>query len=314
MTLLETERLTRKISDLLQQGGSPDVAPRLAEDYAAACHAVNLRLQQCEAMIRANDRHQAIQLAETAPNLLALITILDFRNANDWRAYCQQNALATPERIDTRAIQALNQCYAQGISTDHPLYAAYRKAVLNRDDETALNTLRSITRVNPSDTNAVGELARVDAKVLAARLEHLGSTLASGDAACVAAEAEDIESTGFKTRPTGDVWRKASAIRCSELLEESAKVRAASQWATAAEKLRTISRLQKELGLELSASELQQVEALEKWVESEQEKDRKNREFNALLSELHRRIHESEEKDTSARYVELPRKMLPADF
>jgi len=312
MTLLETERLIRKISDFLQQGGNPDVAPRLAEDYAAACHAVNLRLQQCEAMIRANDRHQAIQLAETAPNLLALIAILDFRLANDWRAYCQQNALAAPERIDSRAIQALNQCYAQGISTDHPLYAAYRKAVLNRDDEAALTTLRSITRLNPSDTNAAAELARVDAKVLAARLEHLGQTLAAGDAARVAAEAEDIESTGFKTRPSGDVWSKASAIRCSVLLEESGKARAASQWATAAEKLKTVRRLQKDPGLELPATELQELESLEKWVQTEQEKDRKNREFNALLSELHRRIHESEEKDTSARYVELPE--MRADF
>ncbi len=312
MTLLETERMIRKISDFLQQGGNPDVAPRLAEDYAAACHAVNLRLQQCEAMIRANDRHQAIQLAETAPNLLALIAILDFRNANDWRNYCQQNALATPERIDTRAIQALNQCYAQGISTDHPLYAAYRKAILNRDDEAALTTLRSITRVNPSDANAAAELARVDAKVLAARLEHLDQTLASSNAPRVAVEAEEIESTGFKTRPAGDIWRKASLVRCSVLLEESTEAKSASQWATAAEKLRTIRRLQKDLSLELPASELQQLEALEKWVQGEQEKDRKNREFNALLSELHRRIHESEEKDTSARYVELPE--MRADF
>jgi len=312
MTLLDTERLIRKISDFLQQGGNTDVAPRLAEDYAAACHAVNLRLQQCEAMIRANDRHQAIQLAETAPNLLALISILDFRNANDWRAYCQQNALAAPERMDSRAIQTLNQCYAQGVSTDHPLYAAYRKAVLNRDDEAALNTLRSITRVNPSDTNAASELMRVDAKVLATRLEHLGQTLVGGDAASVAAEAEEIELTHFQPRPDGEVWRKASLIRCSVLLEETASAKAAAQWATASEELQIIRRLQKDLALELPASELQQLESLEKWVQGEQEKDRKNREFNAVLSELHRRIHESEEKDTSARYVELPE--MRADF
>src|ERR1043165_989368 len=142
MTLLETERLIRKMSELLQQGGSPDLAPKLAGDYAAACHAANLRLQQCEAMIKANDRHQAIQLAETAPNLLDLITVLEFRLADDWRSFCQQNALPAAERIDARSVRALNDCYAQGITTDHPLYATYRKAVLHRNDEEALKTLQ----------------------------------------------------------------------------------------------------------------------------------------------------------------------------
>src|SRR3954447_18255648 len=134
MTLLETERLIRKISELLQQCGNPDIAPKLAGDYAAACHAANLRLQQCEAMTKAGDQHQAIQLAETAPKLLDLVTVLEFRSADDWRRFCQQNALALAERIDARSVQALNGCYAQGITIDHPLYAAYRKAVLNRND------------------------------------------------------------------------------------------------------------------------------------------------------------------------------------
>ena len=44
MTLLETERLIRRMSEMLQQGGNPDLAPKLAGDYAAACHAANLRL------------------------------------------------------------------------------------------------------------------------------------------------------------------------------------------------------------------------------------------------------------------------------
>src|SRR4051812_24817946 len=119
MTLLETERLVRKISDLLQQTGDAAIAPKLAEDFAAVCHAAGLRLQQCEAMIKAGDRHQAIQLAETAPNLLDLITVLEFRSADEWRARCEQHGLPVAEKIDGRAVGALNSCYAQGITTDH---------------------------------------------------------------------------------------------------------------------------------------------------------------------------------------------------
>jgi Sec-independent protein translocase protein TatA len=312
MTLLDTERLIRRISDVLQAGGNQDAAPRLADDFANACHAVNLRLQQCEAMIRANDRLQAIQLAETAPNLLDFIALLEFRNAIDWRAFCQKNALPVAERIDSRALQSLHQCYAQGITTDHPLYAAYRKATLTRNDAEALAALRSITRLNPSDANAAGELTRVDAKVLATRLEHLSAVLARGDAALIAAEVEDIEASGFKTRPEGETWRKATLVRCGVLLDEAIQAKTASRWIVALNKLELIRRLQKELGLEFCANQLQQLADLEKWVRAEQEKDRQNREFTAQLSQLQHQIQKSEEKDTSARYVELPE--LRADF
>lgn len=306
MTLLDTERLIRKMSELLQQGGNPDIAPKLAGDYATACHAANLRLQQCEAMIKAGDRHQAIQLAETAPNLLDLITILEFRSADDWRGFCQQNALPVAERIDARSVHALNDCYAQGITTDHPLYAAYRKAVLNRNDEEALKALQSIARLNPTDANAASELARLDAKVLASRLEHLGGMLNGSETALIVAAIEAIEAFGFKNQPEGEVWRRAAVVRCGFLLEQADKLKAASQWMDALAKLDFIRRQQAELKLELYPPEIKRLEALESWARGEQEKDRKNREFGSLLAELHYRVQQSEEKDTSARYVKLP--------
>ena len=312
MILLEIERLNRRIAEVMQPGGNPDAAPRLAEEFANACHAANLRLQQCESMIRANDRLQAIQLAESAPNLLDLIGVLESPGGIEWRAFCQKNALPVAERIDARAVQVLNECYRQGISTDHPLYAAYRKATLTRNDTEALNALRSIARLNPSDANAASELARMDAKVLAAREENLGTLLNTGNAAQVVGEIESIESFGFKTKPDGEVWRKAALVRCSLLIAEANKAKAASQWSVALTKIELIRRLQKELDLKLPGAELQQLAELEKWTQAEQERDRQNREFAALLGELQRQIQKSEEKDTSARYVELPE--LRADY
>ena len=306
MTLLETERLGRKISELLQQAGNPEIAPKLAADYAAACHAANLRLQSCEAMIKAGDRPQAIQLAETAPNLLDLVTVLEFRGSDEWRGYCQQNSLPIADRIDSRSVQTLNQCYAQGITTDHPLYAAYRSAVLSRNDEEALKTLQSITRLNPADTNAASELARLDAKVLTARLQHLGSSLEGAEPALLVAEIETIEAFGFKNKPDGEVWRKAQAVRCECLLEETAKLKNESRWLDALAKLDFIQRLQDEFKVQLPAAALTQLDTLKIWARGEQEKDKKNRQFQSLLGELHHRIQQSEEKDTSARYVKLP--------
>jgi len=306
MTLLETERLGRKISELLQNAGNADVAPKVAADYATACHAANLRLQQCEAMVKAGDRPQAIQLAETAPNLLDLVTALEFRGSDEWREYCQHNSLPVADRIDARSVQTLNQCYAQGITTDHPLYSAFRSAVLSRNDDAALQTLQSIVRLNPADANAASELARLDAKVLATRLQHLGSSLESAEPKLIVAEIEAVEAFGFKNPPDGEIWRKAQALRCEFLLEETAKFQSASSWLDAVAMLDFIHRLQAEFKLQLPAATLAQLAAIESWARGEQEKNRKDGEFQSLLSKLDYQIQQSEEKDTSARYVKLP--------
>ncbi|HTB84970.1 MAG TPA: hypothetical protein VK742_15045 [Candidatus Sulfotelmatobacter sp.] len=306
MTLLETERLVRKIDEILEGGGSSDIAARVADDFAVICHATSLRLQQCESMIKAGDRLQAIQLAETPPCLLDLVTVLEFRNADEWRAYCQKNVLPVAGRIDARAVQELNNCYAQGITTDHPLYAAYRKAVLGRNDEEALKALQSITRLNPNDNNGASELARLDAKVLALKLENLGRLVNEGDPGLVVAAIEAVEAFGFKTKPDGEVWRKAEGIRCAVLLEEAVKLRAASQWVDVLAKLDFIRRLQKEFSPELPPAAWKTVADLEAWGRGEFEKDKSDKEFKSLSGELRSRIEKSEEKDTSARYVELP--------
>ena len=77
------------------------------------------------------------------------------------------------------------------------------KAVLNRNDEEALKALQNIARLNPTDANAASELARLDAKVLAARLEHLGGMLNGSEPALIVAAIETIEGFGFKTQPEG---------------------------------------------------------------------------------------------------------------
>ena len=175
-----------------------------------------------------------------------------------------------------------------------------------------LAALRSITRLNPTDANAASELARMDAKVLATRLEHLSTVLAGGDAALVVTEVEEIESANFKTKPGGDTWREAAQVRCRVLLEEATNAKAASQWSITLNKIELIRRLQKDLNLEFTPGELQQLDVLEKWTAVEQEKDRENRRFQSLLSDLARQIQLSEEKDTSSRYIELPE--MRADF
>ena len=297
MTILETERLVRKITALLREAAGQSVAPKLAEDFAATCHAANLRLQQCEAMIRQGDWHQAIQSAETTPNLLDWITVLEFHGADQWRQYCEKNGLPVAETIDARAVETLNQCYGQGIPTDHPLYAAYRRAVLSRNDEEALNALKTIVRLNPADANAAAELERLDGKVLTSRLRHLDDLVSSASREVVLAQVEAIEGFGFKNRPDGEAWHKAQAMRCASLLEAAEKLGGSQRWMEALASMDTIRRLQDELKLELPADTLRGVEVLESWAQGEQAKDQEEREFQSCLGEMRYRLRPSEESD-----------------
>ena len=67
-----------------------------------------------------------------------------------------------------------------------------------------------------------------------------------------------------------------------------------------------VRKLEEELKLQLPGAAQKQREAVEAWTREEEDKDKKERQFQSLLAELHHRIQQSEEKDTSARYVETP--------
>src|SRR5206468_4537574 len=113
--------------------------------------------------------------------------------------------------------------------------------------------------------NAASELARLDIKVLAKRLEQLRAVLNGGDTGLVVAAIEAIETFGFKTRAEGEVWANAQTVRCEYLLEEASRLKGTSQWADALAKLDLVHRLQKEFGLELPSAKVSQMEAIESW-------------------------------------------------
>src|SRR5687767_9140377 len=100
MTLVEMERLVRRIEEAMDAPPPPDALPRLAADYHATCRAAAQRLHQCAAMIGAGDEHQALQLAEAQPPLLDQLTLLAFRRSPAWRAFCRANHLPEPENFE----------------------------------------------------------------------------------------------------------------------------------------------------------------------------------------------------------------------
>src|SRR5277367_2800665 len=195
ITLTQAERLVRKIAEVVAQPPSDTQTAKLAQDYADLCRAANRRLEQCALMIEAGQFLQALQLAETPPPLLDMITLLAFRQAAEWRTYCQAHQLPWSEPFYDKYVRLLNSAYGKGIAGDHPFYRDYRRAVLKNDDARALPILRVIARMNPADQNTKDELKRLEEKLLRLKLEKLRQIVATGDSAAAQAQVAQIETS-----------------------------------------------------------------------------------------------------------------------
>lgn len=312
MTLLETERLARKLAAAVNKAPEAAVALKLAEDFASVCRAVNLRLRQCEAMLNSGDVPQALQLAEAAPSLLDLITLLEFRESDTWRAYCHANRLPAAEPLDSRAVHRLNEAYAKGISTEDPLYRRYRKAVLMKNEEEARAVLRSITRLNPSDMNAATERARLDDKVLSEKLAVLSHAIDAATPAQVTHLVEAVEAGNFQSLPNGSEWRRAQRVRSAHLLALAEESRRGEDWRKALSHLELVQNLESECEFQLSPEEKKRFVPLKQWADAGLKRHLQDQEFAKHLTELTRLLTANEEKDTMARAVPLDE--MKADY
>jgi hypothetical protein len=268
-TLHQAERLARKIGELVGHPASDAQAGRLAQDYAELCRAANRRLEQCALMIEAGQSLQALQLAETPPPLLDLITVLSFRQAADWRVYCQTHNLPWTEPFYDKYLRLLNSTYGKGIAGDHPFYRDYRRAVIKNDDDRALSILRVIARLNPADQNTKDELKRLEEKLVRVKVEALSGALEKGEVAAATAQVARLESSGLPIPSSHPVWQRLQVARCQELLAKARTLRENGAWEEAEGLVDEIHALATQNNLQLPAADADLWNSLEEWTGSQ---------------------------------------------
>jgi hypothetical protein len=265
ITVTQAERLVRKIAEAMTTPVTEAHIAKLAQEYADACRVAARRLEQCALMIEAGQSLQALQLAETPPPLLDLITVLSFRQAADWRAYCQAHQLPFTEPFYDKHLRQLNSSYGKGVAADHPYYRDYRRAVLKKNDERALSILRVIARVNPGDENTTDELRRVEDKLLKGKLEKLAEVMAAGDSAGTHVQMARIETSGVRVPPTHPIWQQAQAVRCQNLLKQAGEARNKDAWQQTESLVEQIHSIATQYDLQLPAADADAWSALEEW-------------------------------------------------
>ena len=299
ITLTQAERLVRKIAEVTVQPDSAPQMAKLAQDYADLCRAANRRLEQCAVMIEAGQFLQALQLAETPPTLLDLITVLSFRQATEWRNYCQGHQLPWTEPFYDKYVRLISSTYNKGIPGDHPFYRDYRRAVMNNDDDRAISIVRVISRLNSSDENMKGELKRLEEKLLRGKLENLRQMLAKGDTGAAEAQLAQIETSGLPIPSAHPVWQQAQVARCQQLLRRAEALRQQDAWQDAEVLVEEVHIFATQYKVQLSAADAECWTSLASWTKAQRAAFADDQDFQRAVSALDQEIKIIESKQAT---------------
>ncbi|HAD61294.1 MAG TPA: hypothetical protein DCG12_18805, partial [Planctomycetaceae bacterium] len=117
--LLESVRVT------LASSMNPDreELERLHTELDGEIRIANKRLRECDALLAEGHRSEAIQLAEQEPNLLEVVSILDFPELPEWNDFVVELGLTVTPELQIDIATDLNGAY----SDDAPLERLMRK-------------------------------------------------------------------------------------------------------------------------------------------------------------------------------------------
>lgn len=141
--------LISRITRIIETQGVIGEGASLAEEYSAAVHRANSRLESVQTMIDAKQVSDAVRVMEDSPRLLDEVGILDFNQLPDWEVLCQRNNWTLPLKLDKALVERvliLNE------STDviEPFLRMYRKAVRTNNNNLAIQSLRRLVQIDRS--------------------------------------------------------------------------------------------------------------------------------------------------------------------
>jgi hypothetical protein len=199
----DIERLTTAIRDvfLVHQDLSESAVQKLHNELLAYVTEVNARLKQCDELLRRGLRQEALQESEEEPNLLELVTLLDFPEWDAWADYVVQFGLPPqpPMLLDVAA--ELNQAYTtaqslEGLLKMHRLHALARSSLGAR-----LTVLRAIAKRDPANPSWQSDLRAYETERLKQLQLEFKSHNRTGNLRAVAELRRELEHSEWSVPP-----------------------------------------------------------------------------------------------------------------
>jgi len=304
MTIGEAKAVVDKLQSCMTQAGGAALAFDAASSYAAISAAANRRLAQCARMIEEGSALQALMLAEEKPPLLDLVAVLSFAKRNEWIAFCQENGLPIPPQLDKNATNALNNLYTAGSKADQTkaLYRDFRGAMATKDEARALEIIRTITRLDPTDADAAQQMSRLENKAREAAVSNLELALTANNeeailqwlAHCESLEVDECEALAKakEVRRLNEARQAEATIK--QVLSELPEMRSKAIWQQAGEKASRIRSLAATHGVNLSAEENATVTEAMAYFESCRAEALRKARFKEALNALNEGIERME--------------------
>ena len=117
--LLESVRVTLASS----MNPNREELERLHSELDAEIRSANKRLRECDALLAEGHRSEAIQLAEQEPNLLELVSVLDFPELPEWNDFVAELGLTVTPELQIDIATEINGAYSE----DEPLDRLMKK-------------------------------------------------------------------------------------------------------------------------------------------------------------------------------------------
>ncbi|HEX4054693.1 MAG TPA: hypothetical protein VHX86_10550 [Tepidisphaeraceae bacterium] len=171
-----------------------------ANAYANLCYEANDRLRICDDSLRRGLRSDAIQVAETEPNLLDLVVALDFPELPQWREACTLTNFREAPPLLMEVAAALNEVYAaeQGVSNllaHHRLMALARAPLTQR-----LRLMRRIADLDPTSSFWEDDIQVFERKRLEQITTQFHNAVRVSDSNTISQLRDEINAPGWRTQ------------------------------------------------------------------------------------------------------------------
>lgn len=151
----------------------PDTVRAAALTFARACQTLNDRLASCDALLKINQRSEAVRQAKLQPDVLDQYAALEMPDRDRWAETARHLGLPIPPRPDAQAARRLHAAFTTdqtvGVLLQQYRFLAVSRAPLRQ----RLDVLRLLVRAEPTN---FGWLADVRAHE-AARLTEIRNAL-----------------------------------------------------------------------------------------------------------------------------------------
>jgi len=308
----QIEKLVQQIREALAEPGDLVAMQLLAAQYAKHCQDANRRLGQCVEMIGRGNKYQTLQLAETKPSLLDLVSLLSFETHQEWRTLCKDRNLPMPEKLEEKEVRLLNELYATGLPPTEEMWKVFRTAIAESDDLKALSIVRTILSRDGSDADARREVPRLEKNVVRAKLAELKGSVECRDGTDVARLMADIESVSPETLPGEEVWTRAVEVRrwyfkgqaeteCEALLGRAREAHESGEWGPALVLLAQVQALCAQHGITLPPRSAQAFSETQGWATKLQAEHASELAWQQALSALDLQVQVVTDKDVGNR-------------